>query len=88
LKGSSEIHVEKIFLAPGNLVNFLTDDDWSDKPAAESLFQTLRELGMSPEGMDNMAKALAGFAREAKLRYGQARLEYPGRIRIFCQKKI
>ena len=43
---------------------------------------------MSPECMENIARTLVGFAKEALARYKQERLEFPGRIRIFCQKKI
>ncbi len=43
---------------------------------------------MSSESMEDIAKALAGSAKEALVRSKQERLELPGRIRIFCQKKI
>ena len=43
---------------------------------------------MLPECTENIARTLAGFAKEALVRTKQGRLEFPGYIRIFCQKKI
>ena len=37
--------------------------------------------------MENITRTLAEFAREASLRTRQGNLEFPGRIRIFCQKR-
>jgi hypothetical protein len=62
--------------------------DFLDGSAAGSLFQTLRELGMSPECIENIVRTLAGFAKEALMRGKQGRLECPGRIRIFCRKRM
>jgi hypothetical protein len=76
-----------ILLAEHSFSDFLSDQERGEQPAAGSLFQSLRELGMSPECMENIARALAGFAQEARARAKQGRLELPGRIRIFCQKK-
>jgi hypothetical protein len=78
-----------VLLAELLLRDFSPDQDWRDKPAAGgSLFQTLRELGMSPESVENTAGMLAEFVNEALACTKQAKLEYAGRIRIFCQKKI
>lgn len=55
---------------------------------AGSLFQTVQELDMSPECMESIARTLSGFAKEAFAHHNQGRSEFPGRIRIFCQKKI
>ena len=77
-----------VLLAEFSLGDFLSDYDRKDRLTVRYLFQTARELGMSPECMENIAKTLAGFAKEISLRYKQERLEFPGRIRIFCQKKI
>lgn len=77
-----------VLLADLSLGDFLSDHDRRDAPTAGYLFQTLRELGMSPECMENIARTLAGFAKEASVRDKHGRLEFPGRIRIFCQKKI
>ncbi len=43
---------------------------------------------MSPECMENIAGTVTEFAKEALVRYKQEGPEFPGRIRIFCQKKI
>jgi hypothetical protein len=43
---------------------------------------------MSPEGVEDIARTLAGFAKEALVHTKPARLESSVRIRIFCQKKI
>lgn len=77
-----------VLLAELSLRDFLSDHDRRDEPTAGSLFQTVRELGVSPECMENMARMLAGVAKEASVRPKQGKLELPGRIRIFCQKKI
>jgi hypothetical protein len=76
-----------VLLAELSLRDFLSDHDRREEPAAGFLFQALRELGMSPECMEGIARTLAGFAREL-VRTDQGRLEVPGRIRIFCQKKM
>jgi hypothetical protein len=77
-----------VLLAELPLVVFLSDQDWRDEPAVRFLFQTLRELGMSPESVENTAGMLAEFAKEALACTRQGRLESPGRIRMLCQKKI
>lgn len=77
-----------VLLAEFSLQDFLSDLDQRDKPAAASLLQVLRELGMSPKYMENIARALAGFAKEAVEHDRYERREFPGRIRLFCQKKI
>jgi hypothetical protein len=66
----------------------LSLSDFLDRPGAGYLFKKLRELGMPPASLENIARALAGSAKEALTRSKQERLELPGRIRIFCQKKI
>ena len=76
-----------VLLAELSISDFLPDQERREGPAAGCLFQALRELGMSPECMEHIATALAGFAREASVRTKQGRLEFAGRIRIFCQKK-
>lgn len=77
-----------VLLAELSLREFLSDQDRSDEPAAGSLFQTLQEFRMSPECMEHIAGMLAGLAKEASLRTKPGKIELPGRIRIFCQKKI
>lgn len=75
-------------LAEFSLQDFLLDHDRRAETAAGSLFQLLQELGISPEFVENIARTLAGFAKEAFERDKQERQESPGRIQIFCQKKI
>jgi hypothetical protein len=77
-----------VLLAELSLGDFLSDADLRDNPTAGYLFQTLQELGMSAECMENIARTLAGFAKEASMRIQREWLEFPGRIRIFCQKKL
>lgn len=77
-----------LLLAEFSLGDFLSDHVQSDNPTAGLLFQTARELGMSPECMENIARTLAEFVKEASVRTKQGRLEFHGRIRIFCQKKM
>ena len=78
----------RVFLAELSLSDFLPDQDWREEPAAGYLLQSLRELGMSPECLESIAGTLTGFAKETVGRAKQGGLEVPGRIRIFCQKKI
>jgi len=75
-------------LAEFSLQDFLSDHDRRAETAAGLLFQVLRELSVSPEFAENIARTLAGFTKEAVERDKQERQEFPGRIRIFRQKKI
>jgi hypothetical protein len=77
-----------VLLAELPVRDFLSEDDRSDEPMADYLFQTLQELGMSPECMENIARTLDEFTKEASFHYHQEGMEFSGRIRIFCQKKI
>jgi hypothetical protein len=77
-----------VLLAELSSGDSLSDHDRGEETTAGFLIQTSQDLGIPPECMENMARTLAGFAREALARYEQGRLEFPGRIRIFCQKKM
>jgi len=77
-----------VLLAELSLRDFLSDYDRRDGPTAGLLIQTARELGMLPECTENIAGTQAGFAKEAVVHDKQGRLEFHGRIRIFCQNKI
>jgi len=77
-----------VLLCELSLRDLLSDHDRKDGPMAGNLFQRVRELGMSAECMESIAKTLAGFAKEAFAHHKQGRPEFSGRIRIFCQKKI
>jgi len=77
-----------VLLAELSLGDSLSDHDRREEPTPGFLIQTSQDLGISPECMENLARKLAGFAKEALTRYEQGRLEFPGRIRIFCQNKM
>ena len=79
---------EWVFLAELSLGDFLSDHDPNTAATAGYLFQMVQELGISPEGTENIVRPLAEFAEEALVRTKEGRLEFPGWIRIFCQKKI
>ncbi len=50
--------------------------------------QTVRELRMPLECVENIKRNLTGFARDAWGQLKQGQLDTPGRIRLFCQQKI
>ncbi len=50
--------------------------------------QTVCELSMPLECVDNIKKTLTGFASDAWVKFEQEKLDVPGRVRLFCQKKI
>jgi len=76
------------FLAEYPLSEFLSDHDKGGEPTAGLLFQTMRELGIPLEYLENIDMTLTGFAKEALLHFKQGSLELPGRIRVFCQKRM
>ncbi len=80
------------FLAEFSLSEFLSDFDRRDALTAGVLYQTVQKLGMPPERLKNIEMTLAGFATEALEYFKQAGLEIPnrepGRVRVFCQKKV
>jgi hypothetical protein len=77
-----------VLLAELLFSDFLSDHDRKDGLMARLMFQTIQEFGMSPECMENITRTLAGFAQEALVYQKREWLEFPGRIRIFCQKKM
>ncbi len=50
--------------------------------------QTVRELSMPLECVENIKRTLTGFARNDWVHAKQGKLDMPGRIRLFCQQKI
>ncbi len=76
------------FLADVSLSEFMSDHDSRDHVPADVLFQTVRELGLSPECIFDITLTLTAFAQEALMRFKQGRVESPERIRIFCQRKM
>jgi hypothetical protein len=77
-----------ILLAELSFIEFLSDQDQSGGLVARSIFQTLQELGMPLEDMENIASTMAGFAKESSVHTKQGKEEFPGLIRILCQKKM
>ena len=77
-----------VLLADLSFRDFLSDPERGGEPTAGYLLQTMRELGMPLECVENIAMLVTEFARELPVRYQHEGLEFPGRIRIFCQKKI
>jgi hypothetical protein len=75
-------------LAEYSLSEFLSELNTGDKLKAGLLLQTVRELGLPPEYVENIEMMLIGFAKEALEHFKQGGFELPGRIRIFCQKKM
>ncbi len=76
------------FLAEFLLSDFFVDHHRKDELTGGLLFQAVRELGMPPEWVENIEMMLAEFANKALAHFKQGELELPGRIRVFCQKKI
>ncbi len=76
------------FLAEFSLGEFMSDHDRRDDLTAKLLFQTVRELGISPDCVENIEMTLTGFAKEALVHFKPGAVEVPERIRVFCQKKM
>lgn len=70
-----------------SLSEFLSSYDRRGEFRAGLLFREDRELGMPPEWVEKIERALEEFAKEALAQFKQGALDTPGRIRIFCQKK-
>jgi hypothetical protein len=75
-------------LAEYPISEFLSDHDRSDKRTAGCLFQTVQELGISPECLEKIEMMLNEFANEALTQFKQGRGELPEQIRVFCQNKL
>lgn len=76
------------FLAEFSLSQFLLDLHRGAELTVGLLIQTMRELGMPLEYVQNMATLVTEFAKESPVLYKQKGLDFPARIRIFCQNKI
>jgi len=76
------------FLAEYSLSKFLDEPGTGDWTASGLLSQTVQELGIPVECINHIGMTLRSFAREALAHYQQERTDLPGRIRIFCQKKL
>lgn len=77
-----------VLLAEFSLGDFLSDHNRRDEPTAGYLSQMVRELGMPLECVETIARLVTEFAKESPVHDKQEEMEFPGRIRIFCQKKI
>jgi hypothetical protein len=78
---------EWCFLGEHPLNELMVETDNRDRTNTRLLFQTIRDLGIPPECLNNIERTLTGFAKEAMARLNQGRLESPVYIRLFCQKK-
>ena len=77
-----------VLLAELLFSDFLSDHDRRGEPTVGYLFQMVRELGMPLECVENIAMLITEFAKDSPVHYKHEGLEFPPRIRIFCQKKI
>src|SRR5512141_1709084 len=77
-----------VLLAELPVRDFLSGHDRKDKSTARYLFQTVRELGMPLMCVEDIAMLVTEFTKESPVHDKQEGLEFPARIRIFCQKKI
>lgn len=50
--------------------------------------QTVCELSIPLECVENIKRTLTVFASDVCVKFEQERLDMPGRVRLFCQKKI
>ena len=77
-----------VLLAELSVRDFWSDHERRDEPTTGYLLQTVRELGMPLECMENIAMLVTEFVKESPVHYKQEGSEISARIRIFCQKKI
>jgi len=76
------------FLAEYPLSEFLSDHDKEGELTAGLLFQTMRELGIPLDYLENIDMTLKGFAKEALVHFKQGKIEFPIVIRLFYGKKL
>ena len=76
------------FLAEYSLSKFLDEPGTGDWTASGLLSQTVRELGIPVERLENVEMTLRSLSREALRDFKQESVEFSGRIRIFCQQKM
>jgi hypothetical protein len=75
-------------LAEFSLSEFVSDQDRRGELTTKLLFQTVREVGLPPECVENIDMTLTGLANEAMAHFKQGSAELPGRIRVFCREKM
>jgi len=78
---------EWYFLAEFTLSELMVDVDQRGEPTVGLIHQTIRGLGITPECLDNIERALTRFAKKAMADLDRGRSELPVYIRSFCQKK-
>ena len=67
---------------------FLSGHDNGGDLTAALLSQTMGEWGIPLEILEIIGPTLAGFAKETLVHFNQGGLELPGRIRVFCNRKM
>jgi len=77
-----------VFLAEYSLSEFMPEKGTGDALMAGLLSQTIRDLGIPPECLNKIKRTLIEFVQQARVHFNQGSLEFPGRIRVFCQKKM
>ena len=75
-------------LGETSLSKFLSDPEKGNKITAGLLSQTVRELSIPIERVESIEMALGSLASEALAHIKHGRVEFPGRVRIFCEKKM
>jgi hypothetical protein len=76
------------FLGEYSLSESMPYHENGDELAPGLLCQTMRELGMPPEFVEYIESTLIWFARKSPAHFRRERSGQPGRIRVFCQKKM
>jgi len=64
------------------------DGEIQDRSEDGILIETIRDLGIGAELIDNIERKLIGFAGGAMAQLDQECFERPATIRLFCQKKM
>jgi hypothetical protein len=77
-----------VLLAELSLEDFLSDPKLGEELTSGYLFQTVQELGVSAECIENIAEMLAGLDKEASVHTKKEKPGFSRQMRIFCQKKI
>jgi len=75
-------------LAEYVLSEIKSNNDDEDELTEGWLVQPFGELGLPPESAQSIQMALTGSVKETLAHLKQGGLEGPGRLRVFCQKKL
>jgi len=79
---------EWCFLGEYALKGLVVDGDIRDRSEDGMLIETIRDLGIGVELIDNIERKLIEFISGAMAQLNQLRFETPITIRLFCQKKM